>query len=218
MPRCTARRTGGETASSRREIVCGFGICYGHCDRNNPPLPNPARGYDRLHAVLSALAMLGSSRIRAGERDEENPFADCRCGRAVERLHRGAGWWRVLRWWRVLPSSSTLGLMAVTGSDASTCRCSEAASTVRAATRSSRLDRLRMHQKYLSRRKRFAVKMFEPRALLPVVDGIKGRLGNVPHRRAVARARAHFPIQNRLKITPSRSSEVNSPVIALSCS
>lgn len=146
MPRCTARRMGEETASSRREIVCGLGICYGHCDRNNPPLPNPARGYDRLHAVLSALAMLGSSRIRAGERDEKNPFTDCRCGRAVERLHRGAGWWRVLRWWRVLPSSSALGLMTVT---VRTRRHAGVASTVRAAARSSRLDRLRMHQKYL---------------------------------------------------------------------
>ena len=41
------------------------------------------------------------------------------------------------------------GIDGGNGSDASTCRCIEAASTVRAAARSSRLDWLRMHQKYL---------------------------------------------------------------------
>ena len=35
------------------------------------------------------------------------------------------------------------------GSDALTCRCIEAASTVRTAAQSSRLGRLRMRQKYL---------------------------------------------------------------------
>jgi len=49
----------GETASSSRENVCGFGICYGHCDRNNPRLRIAERGNDRLQPVLKALAMLG---------------------------------------------------------------------------------------------------------------------------------------------------------------
>ena len=80
----------GETASSWRENVCGLAICYGHCDRNNPPLRIAAPGNDRLQPVSTALAMLDSCRIRAGERDEENPFADCRRGRVAERLYRGA--------------------------------------------------------------------------------------------------------------------------------
>jgi len=49
----------GETASSWPENVCGLGICYGHCDRNNPPLRIVDQGNDRLQPVLRALAMLG---------------------------------------------------------------------------------------------------------------------------------------------------------------
>lgn len=90
MPRCIARRMRGETGLSRPENVCGLAICYGHCDRNNPPLRIAERGNDHLQPVLTALAMLGSSRIQAGERDEENPFADCQRRRVAERLYRSA--------------------------------------------------------------------------------------------------------------------------------
>lgn len=36
-----------------------MGICYGHCDRNNPPLRIAGQGNDRLQPVLWVLAMLG---------------------------------------------------------------------------------------------------------------------------------------------------------------
>lgn len=59
MPRCIARRMRGETGSRWPENVCGLAICYGHCDRNNPPLRIAERGNDRLQPVLTTLAMLG---------------------------------------------------------------------------------------------------------------------------------------------------------------
>lgn len=59
MPRCIARRMQGETGSSSLENVCCLANCYGHCDRNNPPLRIAGRGYDRLQPGPEPLAMLG---------------------------------------------------------------------------------------------------------------------------------------------------------------